>query len=262
VYKKKKKKKRFKKINIQKFINLIFIAIVINFYTVISAEEAINEIKEPQTMKEAMGTYLTDKDYQIIKQNYKYYHWAATNCSIPIEALIAIHHRESRLRRGWYSYKRKVVVKNLGGPFMLDCGGENTGEFEANIRREERRIAKKYNFKGDTRVSYNFAFACLVAVDYIKTKARYGLDTRHGIADMFWGYNGRAHKSYLHSAYVYSDPKNGKTMSFTYLGKTKVDFNPGCLALWRELKKSKKLRIIASKYQKGLHYIKSYKSLL
>jgi len=192
--------------------------------------------------------YLTDRDYQVIEQNYKYYHWAAKICDIPEELLIAIHYRESKLYHGYYSFKRKVLVKNLGGPFMLDCGGQGTDEFKANIRYEECRIAKKYNFKGDTRVSHNFIFACLVAADYIKNKTRYDLNTEHGVADMFWGYNGRAHKSYLHSAYVCSDPKNGKKMSFIFKGREIVDVNPGCLAIWRELKNSKKLLIITSKY--------------
>ncbi len=209
-----------------------------------SIPKALDNFKK--TNLPEVSKYLTDRDYRKIQQNYKYYYWAATNCDVPVEALIAIHYRESKLYRGWYSFRKKAVVKNLGGPFMLDCGGEGTEEFEANIRREERRIAKKYNFEGDTRVSHNFAFACLVAVDYIKNKARYGLDTKHGITDMFWGYNGRAHKSYLHSSYVCSDPKNGKIMSFTFQGKTKVDGNPGCLALWRELNNSKKLRDITS----------------
>lgn len=192
--------------------------------------------------------YLKDRDYQMIQKNYKYYYWAATKCDIPIETLIAIHHRESKLYRGYYSFTRNIVVKNLGGPFMLDCGGEGTIEFKANIRYEERRIAKKYNFEGDTRVSHNFTFACLVAADYIKNKARYSLDTEHGVADMFWGYNGRAHKSYFDSSYVSSDPKNSKIMSFTFKGKAKNDVNPGCLVLWKELKNSKKFRAISSAF--------------
>lgn len=193
--------------------------------------------------------YLTDRDYRMIEQNYKYYHWATTVCDIPVETLIAVHYRESGLHRGWYSFKRKAVVKNLGGPFMLDCGGEGTTEFETRIRYYEQKIANKYSFKGDTRVSHNFAFACLVAADMMKSKARYGLGTEEGVADAFWGYNGRVRGSYLNSAYVCSDPKRGKIMHFNFQRRTKADVNPGCLTLWRELKQSKKLHNIILKHQ-------------
>jgi len=237
------------------FIRLFFIILITLITQILftsNIPSAANDSKIVKLSKEQdspeIEKYLTDRDYRLIQKNYKYYHWAAEGCNIPVESLIAIHYRESRLHRGYYSYKRKVVVKNLGGPFMLDCGGDGTDEFEANIRREERRIAKKYKFEGDTRVSHNFAFACLVAADYIKSKARYGLKTKKGIADMFWGYNGRVHKSYLDSSYVCSDPKNGNTMSFVYLGNTIVDSNPGCLAIFEELNNSKRFRKIVSKY--------------
>jgi len=193
-------------------------------------------------------TYLTDNDYQIIEKNYQYYRWASIVCNIPIEVFIAIHYRECNLLRGFYSHKRKVIVHNLGGPFMLDCGGEGTSDFEANIRYHELKIAKKYRFKGDTRVSHNFAFACLVVANKIKNKTRYGLDTEEGIADMFWGYNSRINGAYLNSAYVCSDPKNGHIMTFKFKGKTIIDTRPGCLPIWKELKKSKRLQNISHKY--------------
>ena len=118
---------------------------------------------------------------------------------------------------------------------MLDLGGEGTPEFVSRIRKEESRIAAIYSYVGDTRVSHNFEFACLVAAHYIKAKARYGLDTVRGVADMFWGYNGRYHDSYLLSSYVSSDPENGVILSFTFKGVTKSDMNAGCLAVWKEL---------------------------
>lgn len=181
------------------------------------------------------NTYLTDRDYKLIAQNLEYYLLAAATCDVPVEMIIAIHYRESYLRRGYYASKRKVVVNNIGGPFMLDCGGEGTPDFEANIRFEEKRIAKLYNYNPDARVSSDFAFACLVAAHYIKIKARFDLSTEHGVADTFWGYNGRAHKSCRDSAYVYSDPLNGNTMTLTFNGKTFVDRNAGTFVIWREL---------------------------
>jgi len=119
---------------------------------------------------------------------------------------------------------------------MLDCGAEGTLEFEARIRYHEKKIADKYRFNDDTRISHNFAFACLVAADFIKQKARYGLNTEKGVADMFWGYNGRIKGSYLNSAYVCSDPKNGNVMTFKYKNKVITDTRAGCLPIWKELK--------------------------
>ena len=184
----------------------------------------------------AYNSYLTDRDFKIIKQNYNYYQWASELCDIPIEMLIAVHYREAHLHHGFYSHRRKIVVHNLGGAFMLDCGEDGTPNFEINIRNKEQEISKIYNYTGDTRVSHNFEFACLVAAHYIKTKARYGLNTEHGIADTFWGYNGRYHASYLKSSYVCSDPKNGNVMSYYYKANKRIDTNPGCLIIWRELK--------------------------
>jgi len=218
---------------------MLIILMAFNFIYAQKTHNAVYEIKQTNEV-----LYLTDRDYKLIEQNYKYYHWAATMCDIPVEVLIAIHYRECELLRGRYSYRRKITVHNLGGPFMLDCGGEGTPDFENNIRYYERKIAKKYDYKGDIRVSHNFEFACLVAANEIKSKARYGFDTKHGIADTFWGYNGRAHKSYLDSAYVSSDPENGNVMSFKFSGRTIVDTRPGCLVIWKELKHSKKLQII------------------
>lgn len=198
----------------------------------------------------ASESYLTDKDYQKIEENYPAYAWALEQCDVPIEMLIAIHYRESGLHKGHYSFARKKVIKNLGGAFMLDCGGEGTEEFEQNIRNEERKVAKQYNYKGDTRVSHNFKFACLVAASEFLEKARYGLDTDEGVADAFWGYNGRVRDSYLKSAYVSSDPLRGRVMDFTFRGKRIIDINPGCMALWKELKDSKRLKEIILNYRR------------
>jgi hypothetical protein len=198
----------------------------------------------------ASESYLTDRDYQVIEQNMPDYQWAIARCEIPIEVLVAIHYRESGLHKGHYSFKRKVLVKNLGGAFMLDCGGEGTPEFEQNIRYEERKIAKQYDYDGDNRVSHNFRFACLVAANEIKKKARYGLETEEGIADTFWGYNGRVRGSYMNSAYVSSDPNGGKVMDFTFRGTKIVDINPGCMVLWKELKNSKRFKEIILKYRR------------
>jgi len=238
-------KQAFKKFVIGIIVPVIIILIMLIIFTS-NIQRGLYDSKIEHLTEESQ--YLTDRDYLMITQNYGYYSWAATKCDIPVELMIAIHHRECRLHRGYYSYRRKIIVHNLGGPFMLDCGGEGTPDFEANIRHYEHKIAKKYNYKGDTRVSHNFEFACLVAANEIKNKTRYGLDTERGIADTFWGYNGRVHKSYLDSAYVCSDPKNGNVMSFFFKGKRTIDTNPGCLAILKELKNSKKLKAIALKY--------------
>jgi hypothetical protein len=173
----------------------------------------------------AYNFYLTDKDFELIEQNYPYYKWASSICDIPIEMLIAVHYRESHLKR----------TKNIGGAFMLDCGGDGTPDFDLNIRQEEQKIASIYGYALDASISNDFAFACLVAAHYIKSKARYDLNTEHGVADAFWGYNGRAYSSYLKSAYVCSDPKNGNVMYYYYKGKKRIDVNPGCLVIWHEL---------------------------
>lgn len=232
--------------SIKKFFMITLMVLIIKITFVLNIPKTLYSV-EINSLTEPIG-YLTNRDYEIIEQNYKYYYWASKKVGIPIEILIAIHYRESNLRMGYYSKKKKVLIKNIGGPFMLDRGGDETPDFDLNIRRYEHMVAQKYNYKGDTRVSHNFEFACLVAANEIKSKNRYGFNNEHGIADTFWGYNGRVRGSYLNSAYVCSDPKNGNILVFKLKDKTITDTRPGCLLIWKELKASEKFQAIVQKY--------------
>lgn len=89
---------------------------------------------------EVVQKYLIERDYRVIKEHWQDYKYAADLTGVPILLLPAIHYREAHLFTGWYSHKRKEVVKNIGGPFMLDLGPLNDGvEFERRIRAYEKR---------------------------------------------------------------------------------------------------------------------------
>lgn len=121
---------------------------------------------------------------------------------------------------------------------MLDFEGGS--EFEDRIRKHEAKIFKKYYGDGHpARISHNFKFACVLAADFILTKQRCRLENEECIADMFWGYNGRAKwhiddtgkKSYRGSPYVWNDPKRGRQMVMRYrLNNGKIRTFPDTMA--------------------------------
>jgi hypothetical protein len=182
-------------------------------------------------------TYLTKKDIQLIKKFMPEYKAAAKKIGVPVLALPAIHYRESGLRLGFYSFKRKVLVKNLGGPFMLDCGGGGA-EFTQRIREYEKKVFKLYY--GDSqhtpKVSHQFWFACLVAAYELKTKMRPDKWKDALLPDALWGYNGRVTWCGLESSsYVWNDPKNGHPLKMRVNGIESIDTRPGTMIIYQEL---------------------------
>lgn len=159
-------------------------------------------------------------------------------------ALVAIHYREATLHKGHWSKKKGGLIKNVGGPFMLDFGPRNDpSEFAKRIRAYERKIHRLYGLNGDVpRVSQDFNFAALCAAHHLKEKARWDLARSVVLADAMWGYNGRAkwNGGFKNSAYVWSDPLNGKSYKFTYRkddGQLAefIDERPGTMVIYREL---------------------------
>lgn len=181
---------------------------------------------------------------------------------VPALLLAAIHYRESNLHKGYYSKKRKKVVKNIGGPFMLDLGPLNDGaEFIKRIRWYEKMLFRLYEGRGSApKVSHNFSFAVLIAAHHLKLKSHDPIttgectalltgkddclfETSECVAYAVWGYNGRAswHKAdHRNSSYVWNDPKNGKVLMMRYRKKDGtlkefLDTRPGVMIIYREL---------------------------
>lgn len=186
--------------------------------------------------------YLKPRDLDRIRAHWAEYEYAAERVGIPVEILPAIHYRESGLLDGWYSHRMKQVRENLGGPFMLDLGGEGP-EFGKRIRAYEAKIFKLYEGGGEVpRVSNNFDFACLVAAHELKTKMRKG----KGLADAVWGYNGRAKGATLATnAYTWNNPLKGHRMIFRYRDKQGhllefIDERPGVMVIYGEILKLRK----------------------
>jgi len=184
------------------------------------------------------GDYLTNEDLALVERNFPDYERAALFTGIPWQALAAIHYRESNLSRD---------CRNIGGPFMLDRGGDRV-EFDARVRKEELRVARAYSYINlHARVRGDFRFACLVAADELKVKSRGWLRKIIGIngwvlADAMWGYNGRAKscRSWRDSAYVSNDPASGrvKTMRWQHNAETVMyvdDVRPGAYIIYLEL---------------------------
>lgn len=143
---------------------------------------------------------------------------------------------------GWYSARRKKVVSNIGGPFMLDLGGEGP-EFGKRIRAYEAKIFKLYEGQGQApRVSNNFDFACLVAAHELKTKMRKG----RGLDDAVWGYNGRIRGTTVkQNAYTWNNPLKGHKMIFRHRDKQGhmlefIDERPGVMVIYGEILKLRK----------------------
>lgn len=182
--------------------------------------------------------YLTSKDVAKIKTNWAAYSIAAEVTDLPVEILPAIHHRESNLNLGFYSFKKKTIVKNVGGPFMLDKGHKH---FVKGIRDYEMEIWRLYGYTGNPpRISDNFQFAALVAAHELKSKMR-----GKGLADAVWGYNGRSKMvTFRENAYVWNHP-NRRKMIARYRDKDGhlleyIDERPGVMVIYAEILKLRK----------------------
>ncbi len=205
----------------------------------------------------ASETYLTEENILTVRENWSDYNYAAKKFDVPVLVLVAIHYRESDLRKGWYSKKRQEVVRNIGGPFMLDFGplGDHK-EFARRIRAYEKRMHRKYGDGSSVvpKVSHDFRFAAWTAAQHLKNKDRFVMVKRDGtidneaIADAVWGYNGRAswhrdskgNRTHEKSSYVWSDPKNGITLFMQYRKKDGtmkrfIDMRPGVMIIYSEL---------------------------
>jgi hypothetical protein len=179
--------------------------------------------------------YLTAEQKSIIVSNWGDYSFAAKTVGIPVAILPAIHLRESELRAGVYSVRLDKVVRNAGGPFMLDRGGDGSIAFLDRIRAYEEKVFKLYKYPGSVapRVRRDFRFAALVAAHELKAKMR-----GRGLADAVWGYNGRVGEFAL-SAYVWNDPRAGKRLLLkrSRFGKPfeGPDERPGVMTVYREI---------------------------
>lgn len=193
----------------------------------------------------AVEPYLTDKDITTIQKNLLDYDYAAKKFDIPVLILASIHYREAGLYRGWYSKKRKKLIKNVGGPFMLDLGPRNDpAEFARRIRKHEKFIHKYMGGSGSVpKISHDFRFSAIVAAYHLRIKTKCPLNRIDCLSDAVWGYNGRAawHKGkHQNSSYVWSDPKNGKKMLMRFTKrdgtiKEFVDTRPGVMVIYKEL---------------------------
>lgn len=181
----------------------------------------------------ARAGYLEGRHLRLIREYWPDYVYAAQCTGVPVDILPAIHLRESELKR----------TRNIGGPFMLDLGGEGA-EFNRRIRVYERAVWKKYGGHGPApKVGRDFGFACLVAAHELKTK-----DRGRGLADMVWGYNGRAawhrdpdgNRSHQASSYVWNDPKAGLVMTKRFKNKGAwvqyLDTRPGVMVIYAEIR--------------------------
>ena len=198
--------------------------------------------------------YLTDGNISSIRENWPDYEYAAKLVGVPVLALAAIHYREADLYKGWYFKKRQRVVKNVGGPFMLDLGPLNDGgEFTRRIRLYEKEVHDLYGLSGPVlRVSHDFRFSAIVAAHHLKTKAKCLMESVDCLALALWGYNGRASwhvdgrgvKTHKESSYVWSNPAKDTKLVVRYTdkgGNTKehVDMRPGVMIIINELKRHK-----------------------
>jgi hypothetical protein len=176
----------------------------------------------------------------MLRKNAPEYKKAARVTGVPWTALAALHFRECGMVR---------TAGNAGGPFMLDFGGSGT-IFEDRIARHEVKMCLKYRFKRGTTVSRNFLFACVVAGDELRSKARKtlwkcdGTVNRFALADAYFGYNGRAswYGHWRKSPFVSNHPEAGYKLRLywvsTKTGKRHsfIDCRPGAIVVWDELK--------------------------
>lgn len=177
--------------------------------------------------------YLTNKDIKLIRKHWPDYKYASDITQVPVEILAAIHYRESGLLEGYYSKRRQCVVKNIGGPFMLDLGPRNDGaEFARRIRNYEYKVWRFYGWKGTAlRVRDNFRFAALVAAHELKSKFRTTL------ADAVYGYNGRSILMPLEvNPYVWNNPRAGIQFMVRYNDLEYLDTRPGVMVIYEEIK--------------------------
>lgn len=207
---------------------------------------------KPAPVFNGEANYLSRRDIRLIREYWPDYEYAAQRTGVPAAMLAAIHKRESDLYKGWFSLSQRKVVKNVGGPFMLDLGPANDAlEFERRVRQHEAMIWRAYDYptKKPPRISHDFRFAVLVAAHHMKGKARCGLESEYCLAEASWGYNGRAawhvngdgEKSHTVSPYVWNDPLKGVRLKMRYKrrnGEVReyLDTRPGVMVLYREIK--------------------------
>jgi len=212
---------------------------------ILGAALAIAAPPQPNPVK----PYLTAWDVKVLRENWPHYQAAAEVTALTggPAILAAIHYREAGLHRGYYSYRRKLLVKNIGGPFMLDPGPEDDEtEMRRRIRAWEVRVHGHYGGDGKApNVRDDFGFACLVAADHLRRNLRPG----KGLEDAVWGYNGRAawhvgkpggKRSWKLSPYVSSDPRGGTRLEVRYRQSDGAevrfqDGRPGVMVIYREI---------------------------
>lgn len=207
-----------------------------------------------QTPRLPANKYLTQRDIDLINQYWPDYEYAARKVGVPVSILPAIHYRESSLYQGYFSPARKKVIKNIGGPFMLDMGPLNDhAEFARRIRQYENKIHRIYYGSTDEpvqKVSHDFRFAAVAAAHHLKEKLRCKEWTYDCLVDAVWGYNGRASwVSQSESPYLWSDPKNDIHLFVRYKKADGEivkyqDTRPGVMILHKEVKEVMKWRIL------------------
>jgi hypothetical protein len=191
-------------------------------------------------------TYLTDAQIAKIRELRPDYEFAVNKVKgFPWQVMAALHYREAEFAK---------TSKIPGGAFQLDPGGTGT-DLRAAIDNYANKVCDNYGVPHGN-IETDFNISCLVAAFEFKTKIRFpGED---GIADAFWGYNGRAKfhtpsgdpadpagNSWHYSSYVSNDPKNGIVLNIrgtmpTPDGKGRVQINkpdprPGALIIFREV---------------------------
>lgn len=187
--------------------------------------------------------YLTDRDIKLIKEYWPDYEYAAKLVGVPVCALAAIHYRESSLYKGRYSSRRKKVVKNIGGPFMLDLGPrDDAEEFIRRIRAHEKKMNRIYcGYEKAPKISHDFRFAAIVAAHELKSKLRCSQWNLDCMADALWGYNGRATWCKMtESPYLWSNPKAETKLISRYKKRDGtlvkyLDTRPGVMILYKEI---------------------------
>ncbi len=205
---------------------------------------ALVACSKPVEILNGETSYLGKRDWKLIRQNWPDYEYAAKRTGVPAAMLAAIHKRESDLYKGWYSLAQRKVIKNIGGPFMLDLGPH---DFERRIREHEAMIARAYNYPLGAKISHDFRFAVLVAAHHVKAKAKCP-SVENCLADAVWGYNGRAswhvdndgNISNSVSPYVWNDPLRGIRFKMRYRRKDGtvreyLDTRPGVMILYKEV---------------------------
>jgi len=144
-------------------------------------------VSSPTPPPPAPAKYLDKTFMARIKANMADYKNAAKLTNIPWQALAAIHFREAEFAR---------TVKEPGGPFQLDPGGEKN-DLNKRCWDYTVKVCKKYGAKA-TDINTNFDSAALVGAHEFVSKPGASLyddkgnPIRENIADRMFSYNGRS----------------------------------------------------------------------